>query len=219
MKKKEQSKNQFQLATDDVLPTFLAKKLELCHKLDSIEPCSPSPKRPPSSATDQFQADGPDAIATRKRELYLKNLLASKNLNHKQKEHLSQKILLGEPIMIPKAPLEKINSTGILRTASDSILAEGNRLRHTYRNRNLEIVSDPIEVTVASTKALQLQEIQRQKHGFYKTGFSWAGEYIEAEAPKPLPVKRSLNTVEVSANRDFIVEEILKYNRYEVHYK
>lgn len=200
------------LEVDDVIPAFLAKKLELCRKLGEV-PASPTSAEP-MRATTPKSAQG-DLRALRKKDSFLKQLFNDNKLNHRQKEQIAANILIGKSDMDSRPPIfvqKKSSSVSPLKTGN--IISDGQRRRHQHKHRSVELVGNPINIKVAAAKDVRREDVCR-KHNNKASfgGYTWADEYLEANPPQKISAQRSFEGVSPSPNREFIVDAIARHNR------
>lgn len=204
-----------ELLTDDVIPPFLAKKLELCRQLDSVGWVPPTPIMRKSSR----RMSSPDASLEmdlethNKRNAFLRSIFNDNKLNHRQKEHIAANILIGkqDSETNPLVFTHKTNSISPLRVGN--ILTDGHRLRHAHNRRTVELVGDSVEIKPTSMKDLRSMEISKRREKNPKPSvYTWANEAIESVSPYKLSSQRSFEGVQPCANREFIIDQISHHN-------
>ena len=212
------------LLVDDVVPPFLAKKLELCRKLGDESPTSPSSKGGSfilggNASSPTRRVKTPDAIVNpemdnlRKKDAFVRNIFNSNKLNHRQKEHIAANILLGKDEVTAKAPVFWQRSGRMSPSRVGNIETDGHRQRHQYSHRCVELVGGSVDIPEMSVKELKQKQITlKQKKSVTPKGFIWANEYIPAVEPYKLEVHRSFEGVTPSQNREYIVDAISRHN-------
>jgi hypothetical protein len=209
------------LQTDDVVPAFLARKLEISRTLgDTTGPNSPTRKPSQGRVSDPAAEleQNSEQNTMRKKDAFLRTLFNDTKLNHRQKEHMAANILIGKadestrgPVFSQGSPAPR--SIPISPGRVGNILTDGHRQRHGYNHRSVELVGGSVDIQVASAKELRKKEVKRRHDEQTKPGgYTWANEYIPALPPYKLSAPRTFEGVQPSANREFIVDAISQHN-------